>query len=136
MDWKNLEKDQKSFGTVCKIWQKNICGKPVFLEMWRSLFIVNLCCFPLPPVPQSNFPFPKLSHLSPSREDKFQNSFSSSRHIDNSLILYLLLEFKSWLYKSNEFNNQGTKENRAFRSYLFCHLTKTKKTHMFCIKFT
>ena len=42
MDWKNFEKDQKSFGTFLKIWQKNACGKAAFLESWWSSFRVNL----------------------------------------------------------------------------------------------
>ena len=32
MDWKNFENDQKSFGTVFKLWQKNICGRAAFLQ--------------------------------------------------------------------------------------------------------
>ena len=35
MDWKNLEKDQISFGTVLKIWQKNTCRR-AFLETWQA----------------------------------------------------------------------------------------------------
>ena len=32
VDWKNFEKDQNSFGTVLKIWQKNDCKRAAFLE--------------------------------------------------------------------------------------------------------
>ena len=38
MDWKNLEKNQKFFGNVLKIWQRNICGKAAFPEMRLSSF--------------------------------------------------------------------------------------------------
>ena len=37
------------------------------------------------------------------------------RNIDNSLIVYLFLEFKPQLGKSEKFNNQAMKENRTFR---------------------
>ena len=30
MAWKNFEKDQKSFGAVFKIWQKNTCEEQNF----------------------------------------------------------------------------------------------------------
>ena len=32
MEWKNFERERKSFGTVLKIWQKNTCGRAAFLE--------------------------------------------------------------------------------------------------------
>ena len=32
-DWKNFEKDRKSFGTALKIWQRNTCGRAAFLEI-------------------------------------------------------------------------------------------------------
>ena len=38
MDWKNFEKDRKSFGTViwhynmAEMWQKNTCGRATFLK--------------------------------------------------------------------------------------------------------
>ena len=37
------------------------------------------------------------------------------RHFDNSLSVYLLLEFEPWLGQSEKFNNQGMKENKTFR---------------------
>ena len=37
------------------------------------------------------------------------------RHFDNSLSVYLFLEFEPQLGKSEKFNNQGMKENKAFR---------------------
>ena len=37
------------------------------------------------------------------------------RHFDNSLSVYLFLKFEPQLDKSEKFNNQGKKENRAFR---------------------
>ena len=37
------------------------------------------------------------------------------RHFDNSLSVYLFLDFELQLGKSEKFNNQGMKENRAFR---------------------
>ena len=36
------------------------------------------------------------------------------RHFDNSLSAYLFLEFEPQLGKSEKFNNQGIKENKAF----------------------
>ena len=38
-----------------------------------------------------------------------------TRHFDNSLSVYLFLEFESQLGKSEKFNNQGIKEKKAFR---------------------
>ena len=38
-----------------------------------------------------------------------------TRHFDNSLSVYPLFEFEPWLGKSKKFNNQGMKENKAFR---------------------
>ena len=32
MDWKNFEKDRKSFGIVLKIWQNSTCRLAAFLE--------------------------------------------------------------------------------------------------------
>ena len=37
------------------------------------------------------------------------------RHFDNSPSVYLFLEFEPQLDKSEKFNNQGMKENTAFR---------------------
>ena len=37
------------------------------------------------------------------------------RHFDNSLTVYFFLKFEPQLGKSEKFNNQGIKENRAFR---------------------
>ena len=39
MDWKNFEKDQKCFGTVLKISQKNSCGVATFLETLHAAII-------------------------------------------------------------------------------------------------
>ena len=38
-----------------------------------------------------------------------------TRHFDNSLSVYLFLELQPQLGKSEEFSNQGMKENKAFR---------------------
>ena len=38
-----------------------------------------------------------------------------TRHFDNNISVYLFLEFEPWLGKSEKFNNQGMKENEAFR---------------------
>ena len=38
-----------------------------------------------------------------------------TRHFDSSLSVYLFLEFEPQLGKSEKFNNQGMKENKAFR---------------------
>ena len=38
-----------------------------------------------------------------------------TKHFDNSLSVYLFLEFEPKLGKSEKFNNQGMKENKAFR---------------------
>ena len=38
-----------------------------------------------------------------------------TRHFHNSLSVYLSVEFESQLGKSEKFNNQGIKENKAFR---------------------
>lgn len=39
MEWKKFEKDQKSFGSVVKIWQKNTCGKGALLETLQAAII-------------------------------------------------------------------------------------------------
>ena len=39
MDWKNFEKDRKSFGTILKIWQKITCGRAAFLETLQVAII-------------------------------------------------------------------------------------------------
>ena len=38
-----------------------------------------------------------------------------TKHFDNSLSVYLFLEFEPKLGKSEKFNNQGMKENKGFR---------------------
>ena len=38
-----------------------------------------------------------------------------TRHFDNSLSVYLFLQFEPKLGKSEKFNNQGMKENKADR---------------------
>ena len=38
-----------------------------------------------------------------------------TKHFGNSLSVYLFLEFEPELGKSEKFNNQGMKENKAFR---------------------
>ena len=38
-----------------------------------------------------------------------------TRHFDSNLSVYLFLEFEPQLGKSEKFNNQGMKENKAFR---------------------
>ena len=54
-------------------------------------FIVNLYSF-LPLVPQVTSSFPKVSHSPPPRQNNFQNS--PSRRINNSLSVYVFLEFE------------------------------------------
>ena len=81
---------------------------------------INLHSFVLPLLPQANLSFPKVSHLLLSSESNFQNYLS--RRIDNSLDIYLFLNFE--LGKSEEFNNPEMKENRAFRSYCFYNRKK------------
>ena len=39
MDWKNFEKDRKSFDTVLKIWQNNTCRLAAFLETLHAAII-------------------------------------------------------------------------------------------------
>ena len=39
------------------------------------------------------------------------------RHFDNSLSMYCFLKFEPQLSTSEKFNNQGMKENRAFRIF-------------------
>ena len=43
------------------------------------------------------------------------NNREKDRHFDNSLSVYLFLEFEPKLSKSEKFNNQGMKENKTFR---------------------
>ena len=38
-----------------------------------------------------------------------------TKQFGNSLSVYIFLEIESWLSKSEKFNNQGMKENKAFR---------------------
>ena len=56
------------------------------------------------------------------------------RLFDNSLSVYLFLEFEPQLDKSEKFNNQAMKENRAFRIHF---LTKKQlKSRQACTKFS
>ena len=100
MDLKNFEKDRKFFGTVLKIWQKNNCGRTVFLEQFfkgfcdaiglkqsvegtlkvlgnfletvldKVHFIVNLYSFPVSPLSQANPSFPRVRDLSTSQTEQ------------------------------------------------------------------
>ena len=54
------------------------------------------------------------------------------RSFDNSLSVYLFLEFEPWLGKSEKLHNQGMKEIKAF-SIPF--ITK-KQVDRFCIEFS
>ena len=56
-------------------------GKSLTTVLDEFHFIVNLYSFPLPLVPHANPSFLKVSHLTPSRQNNFQNSFFG----DNSL---------------------------------------------------
>ena len=54
-------------------------------------------------------------------QNNLHNSISST-HIDNSLSVYLFLEFVPWLGKSEEFDNLVMKSNRALlEAILFYH---------------
>ena len=66
----------------------------------------------------------KEAHLRESKRiSKGQGDFTPiigrkvllTRHFDNSLSVYLSLEFQPQLGKSETFNNQGMKENKTFR---------------------
>ena len=50
------------------------------------------------------------------------------RHFDNSVSVYLFLKFDLWLGKSEKFNSQGMKENRAFRIFFIIKKKNTKQT--------
>ena len=54
---------------------------------------------------------------SPSRTTS--KTLPSSRHMKNSLSVYLFLYSRQYQGKSEEFDNQGMKETRAFRRYSF-----------------
>ena len=41
MDWKNFEKDRKSFGIVLKIWQNSTCRLAAFLETLHAAMILR-----------------------------------------------------------------------------------------------
>ena len=44
IDWKNLEKYQKCFGTAL-MWQKNTCGRAAYLETLQTAIISqSFCC--------------------------------------------------------------------------------------------
>ena len=51
----------------------------------------------------------------------------SSRHIRNSLSVYLFLNSEPQLGKSKEFNNQGLKVNRNFKCYILFLPSKNNK---------
>ena len=46
-----------------------------------------------------------------------------TKHFDNSLSIYLFLEFEPYLGKSEKFINQEMKEEKAFR---ICFITKNQ----------
>ena len=56
-----------------------------------------------------------------------------TRHFDNSLSVYLFLEFEPELGKSEKFNNQGMKEKKAFRIPV---ITKNQKADRLYIEFS
>ena len=59
------------------------------------------------------------------------------RHIGNSVSVYLFLESEPLLGKSEEFNNQGMKENGAFRILLISKKKKIiKKIDRLCMEFS
>ena len=87
-----IELKQSAEGTL------KVQGKSLKTALDEVHFIVHLYSFPLPLVPQAKPSFSKVNHLSPPRQNKFQNSLS--RHIDNSLNVYLFLKFEPQLGKS------------------------------------
>ena len=63
----------------------------------------------------------KETHLRESKRvskgwaDFISNNREKDRHFDNSLSVYVFVEFEPKLGKSEKFNNQGMKENKTFR---------------------
>ena len=51
-----------------------VLGKSLKTVLDEVHLIVNLYSFSLPPFPKSNSSFPKVSHLSPPRQNNLQNS--------------------------------------------------------------
>ena len=64
----------------------------LFLKYGRKMVIANLYSFPYPGAPSK--PFPKANHLPPYEVEQFSKPPPSSRHIGNSLNVYLFLEFE------------------------------------------
>ena len=56
-----------------------------------------------------------------------------TRQFDNSLSVYLFLEFEPQLGKSEKFNNQGTKENKAFRIPFITKKQKADRLYIYRI---
>ena len=75
-----------------------------------------------------------LLQVSPRKQDN--PPFSASRHINNSLNVYLFHDFELQPGKSKEFNNNKMKVQvkRAFRSYFVCNLKSNKKADRLCMK--
>ena len=119
MDLKNFEKYQKSFGTVLKTWQKNVCGRATFLETLKTAIILQSfpCWFSKKSfadifrnvdflfdtidlkqsvkVSWENLLKTVLHKVCPFLGRTTSKSPPYSRHISNSLNMYLFLEFES-----------------------------------------
>ena len=94
--------------------------------------IVNLFSFPLPRSPRQTLPFHRWVICSPFRQNNSRN-FPFSRYIS----VYLFLYSEPKLSKSRELNNQGMKENSAFRNHFFLSHEKNKiKVDRLCMKFS
>ena len=89
-------------------------------------FIVNLHSFLGPlALPQHTFP-PSEPFVPPSPQGEQLPKHLSSRHIRNSLSVYLFLNSQPQLGKSKEFNNQGLKIEILNVIFLFCRQTTIK----------
>ena len=125
----NVDFQKQSVGGAIKVLEKSL---KTILD--KVHFIVNLYSFPVPSSHPGKPFFLQISHFTPPTHINFQTS-PTSKHINNSLSVYLFLGSKPCLGKSEELNNQGMKENRAFGSYYFFTKKSNKKEDRLCMKF-
>ena len=132
---KYIEPQELSVGGAFKVLRKSLKRSLEEDNLEEILFVVNLySSFLAFWSPQANPSFIHVSHLPPPKQNKFENS-PSSRHINNSLNVYLFLDSEPQRGKSEEFNNQGTKEVELLEAIPFLSSKKQKKSDRLCVNF-
>ena len=104
----------------------------VLAEYWKlslmmKLILQSIFIIYTNPQPSSGTPFPQTSHFSSIPQAEQLLKLLSSRHIRNSLSVYLFLNSELYVGKLIEFNSQELTVTRNFKYYILLLPSKTLK---------